>query len=292
MPSTLSIVRARRQQEATAFVVHVACTEHEGYIERYGDGEYCRHCGEVLEPCTPGRGELDLAFANGEIEPDEYYERCAALYPPREVRGPDDSVLAAAVAQQTIAREIREEAMRPAAYDPHDEVDGEIEDYDNEDYDPDPLLEEELATSAAENYLRRRKTTAQHAMSLPIISLDTLERWEMLDDEEIERHEQWIEHCEAMAAICETGPIVEEGDEIHDKLMGFLPHEELYDALLRRHCHVVGVQTNPGDNGPAEWVMVQYDDDGKREILAGNRVLSLIDPGYCDEIRDAEAGHP
>lgn len=70
--STLTIARIRRA--ASAVVVHVSCTTHDTYIVRYGDAEMCRECGTVVREETPGMAELDLAYANGQIDGDLYDE--------------------------------------------------------------------------------------------------------------------------------------------------------------------------------------------------------------------------
>lgn len=69
--STIAVVRARR---AIRRPVHVSCTTHETLVDRYGDREFCRHCGSTVREATPGLTELDLAYANGEIDGDLYEE--------------------------------------------------------------------------------------------------------------------------------------------------------------------------------------------------------------------------
>lgn len=75
---SLAIARSRRAAESVT--VHTVCP-HQGrtYIERYGDAECCWDCGAVLNPGTPGRAQLDLEFACGVMDTDEYQERLDAL---------------------------------------------------------------------------------------------------------------------------------------------------------------------------------------------------------------------
>lgn len=70
--TTLAIARTLRA--ASVVLAHVSCTTHEPVVARYGDMETCRDCGTVLRDETPGVGDLDRRYANGEIDFDEWVE--------------------------------------------------------------------------------------------------------------------------------------------------------------------------------------------------------------------------
>lgn len=87
MGSTLAIARQRQAERSRPVVLHdgslaVFCSVHESIVDRYGNGETCVHCGAETRPATPGTVELDMAYANGEIDGDSYDTRYANLLLP------------------------------------------------------------------------------------------------------------------------------------------------------------------------------------------------------------------
>lgn len=75
MSSYLQAARDRRASEVRFIATSCGHTGR-SYVARYGDSTYCSDCHEQLTEDTPGRAKLDLDFANGDIEWEEYYFLC------------------------------------------------------------------------------------------------------------------------------------------------------------------------------------------------------------------------